>query len=427
MKRRIVCLLGLAYVLALGLTTWSLSSNALQAQAKEKKPKDREEYDLFNSVLKETDPTKKIGLLDQWKQKYAETDYLEERWKFYMQAYQQANQPAKAIEAAKEVLKIVPKDFSANFTIASITPFLGQATPPVIADAKAAAQGLLSAEKPPNASDADWNNAQKAAQFLAHQALGWAAMAEKQNEAAEQEFVKALQANPMGAQVSFWLGTVVQAQRNADKNTLALYSFARAAAYDGPGALAPQGRQQVDAFLTKAYNNYHGSDAAGLAELKKLAKANALPAPDFKIKTKEEIAAEQAEELQKKDPLLAVFTTIKQRLTDEGDGFWQNMKGTAMPKLKGTVLSSTPAARPKTLTLAMTGPTTAEVTLTLDEALPRAVPEGTVITFQDAEPTEYTPNPFMINMKGGKITDGLPQAPAVKKAPAKKAAAKKAQ
>ncbi len=427
MKRRIVCLLGLAYVLAVGLTTWSLSSNPLQAQAKEKKPKDREEYDLFNSVLKETDPTKKIGLLDQWKQKYAETDYLEERWKFYMQAYQQANQPAKAIEAAKEVLKIVPKDFSANFTIASITPFLGQATPAAIADAKAAAQGLLSAEKPPNASDADWANAQKAGQFLAHQALGWAGMQEKQNEAAEQEFVKALQANPMGAQVSFWLGTVVQAQRNADKNTLALYSFARAAAYDGPGALAPQGRQQVDAFLTKAYNNYHGADAAGLAQLKNLAKASALPAPDFKIKTKEEIAAEQAEELQKKDPLLAVFTTIKQRLTDEGDGFWQSMKGTAMPKLKGTVLSATPPARPKTLTLAMTGPTAAEVTLTLDEALPRAVPEGTMITFQDAEPTEYTPNPFMIHMKGGKITDGLPQAPpAVKKAPAKKAPAKKA-
>ena len=98
-----------------------------------------------------------------------------------------------------------------------------------------------------------------------------------------------------------------------------------------------------------------------------------------------------------------------------------------MPKLKGTVLSATPAARPKTLTLAMSGPSTAEVTLTLDEALPRAVPEGTMITFEGSEPVEYTPNPFMINMKGGKIIDGLPQAPAVRKAPAKKAVAKKAQ
>ena len=425
MKRRIVCLLGLAYVLALGLTTWSISPNPLQAQAKEKKYKEGE-YDVLGPALKEPDPIKKIGLLDQWKQKYPETDYAQERLLAYMQAYQQSNQLAKAMDTAKELLKIAPKDFSGNLLIAMVVPFLGQATPQILADGKAAGQTLLTVERPPNVPDAAWAEAQKAAQFWSPVTLGWVAMQEKQNETAEQEFTKALKANPQFAQASLWLGTVVQAQKNPDKNTVALFHFARAAAYDGPGALPAASRQQMDAFVTKSYTNYHGQDPAGLAELKKIAKANAFPPADFKIRTKEEIAAEQAEELQKKDPLLAFFVTLKQRLTDEKDAFWQEMKGKGMPPLKGTVLSATPAARPKTLTLAMTGPATAEVTLTLDEALPRAVPEGTVITFDGAEPTEYTPNPFMIQMKGGKITAGLPQAPAVKKAPAKKAAAKKA-
>jgi hypothetical protein len=419
-KRRMAYLLTLVLLAPLALT-W----NARQAQAQqaEKKPKDREEYDLFNNILKETDPAKKIALLDTWKQKYAQTDYEEERWKFYMQAYQQANQPARAVEAAKEVLKLAPKDFSAHFTIASLVPFLGSADAPVLADAKSSAQGLLTAERPPNVADADWANAQKAGQFLAHQALGWAAMQEKNNELAEQEFIKALEANAQAAQVSFWLGTVVQAQRNAEKNTLALFSFARAAAYDGPGALAPAGRQQVDAFLTKAYNNYHGEDAQGLAELKKLARTNALPPPDFKILTKEELEAKRLQELQEKDPLLAVFVQIKDGLTAEGgDGLWQDMKGKGMPPMKGTVVSATPAARPRTLTLAMTQPREPEVTLTLDEPLPRAVPEGTVLTFEGAEAVEFTASPFMLKLQGGKITSGLPQ-PA---APAKKAPAKKA-
>jgi len=407
LRRSLFCLL------MLGL----LWPAALPAQAQEKKPKDREEYDLFNSVLKETDPKKKLQLLDQWAQKYPGTDYKEERGKFYMQTYQQAGQPAKALEAAKEVLAIVANDFSANFTIGSLGPFLGSTDAKLLEDIEKACGGLLRAEKPANVSDADWANAKKLASFVAHQGAGWVAMVRKNNEPAEKEFIQALELTPGAAQVSFWLGTVVQAQKNPDKNTLALFCFARAAAYDGQGALAPAGRQQMDAFLSKAYSNYHGPDAEGLAQLKNLAKANALPPADFKIKSKDEIKAEQDADLQKKDPLLAFFLTIKSRLAEEGDAFWQSMKGTAMPPLKGTVIAATPALRPKTLTLGMSQATDAEITLTLETALPRKLDAGTVITFEGAEPTEYTASPFMIKMQGGKITAGLPEAP--KAAPSK--------
>jgi hypothetical protein len=416
-------------LLALTLAFLAHNWSAAQAPAGQKQAKDREEYDLFMAVTKEADATKRLALLDQWKQKYADTAFIEERWKIYMQTYQQANQPAKAVEAAKEVLKITANDFSASYTVASLVPFLGSADPKVWADGEKAAHGVLQTldqqfaadKKPANVSDADWAAAKKASQIIAHQALGWVAMIQKKNDAAETELIKVLELNPTNATVSYWLGQSVLAQRNPDKNTLALFSFARAAAYDGQGALPPAGRQQVDAYLTKVYNNYHGTDPKGLSELKALAKASPLPPADLKIKSSAEIAAEKEEELRKSNPLLATFMAIKDGLTGaEGAKFWEDMKGKAMPKLRGTVVSITPAAKPKILGLAMSQSTEAEILLTPETVIPRNLQTGTTIEFEGAEAVEFTARPFQIKMQDGKITSGLPEAPPpAKKAPAK--------
>ena len=84
-----------------------------------------------------------------------------------------------------------------------------------------------------------------------------------------------------------------------------------AAAYDGPGALAPAGRQQIDTYLTKVYTSLHG-DNSGSADLKAMAKANALPPADFKIKSKAEIDAQKDEDLKKNNP--------QSRLLEEPEG-----------------------------------------------------------------------------------------------------------
>ncbi|MBI3697178.1 MAG: hypothetical protein HY238_20375 [Acidobacteria bacterium] len=421
--------------LTLYLLTLSLLGS-VAAQAPQKQPKDREEYDLFNNIIKETVPAKRLQLLDQWNQKYPDTAYKEERLKYYMQTYQQAGQPAKAVEAAGEVLKLVPDDFSAYYTIASLTPFLGSNEANVLANGEKAANGLLKTmdqqfaadKKPPNVSDADWAAGKKAAQYIAHQTLGWVAWQSKKYEPAEQEFIKALELTPAAAQVSFWLGTAVQAQKNPDKNTLAIYCFARAAAYDGPGALAPAGRQQVDAYLTKVYKSYHGDDPKGLADLKAMAKNSPLPPADLKIKSSEEIRAEKEEELKKSNPKLATFMAIKDGLTgSDGANFWNQMKGTAMPPLRGTVISAKPAVRPKVVELAMSQSTDVEITLTAPESSARCkLDPGATIEFENAEAKEFTASPFMLKMEGGKITAGCAEAPApVKKAVPKKAVAKK--
>jgi tetratricopeptide (TPR) repeat protein len=191
---------------------------------------------------------------------------------------------------------------------------------------------------------------------VAYTTLGWIAMQRKNNDVAEQNFKKSLTINPNAVQVSYWLGTVIIAQKKPEKQAEALYDFARAAAYDGEGALAPAGRKQIDDYLTKVYTTIHG-DTTGLAELKTMAKASPTPPADFKIKTAAEIAGEKEEELKKTNPELALWLNLKgQLLSPEGQTYFDSsMKGAQVPKLKGWLVSGKPGVKSKELLVSMEG------------------------------------------------------------------------
>ena len=73
---------------------WSAAERQVYGQAApQKKVKDQGEYDLYNNAVKETDPAKKLQYVNQWAEKYPETDFKEER----LQLYDQLNQPAKVV------------------------------------------------------------------------------------------------------------------------------------------------------------------------------------------------------------------------------------------------------------------------------------------------------------------------------------------
>jgi tetratricopeptide (TPR) repeat protein len=405
---------------------WTAAS--VLAQAPGPKPKDQQEYELVSSVFKETDANKRLATLEQWKQKYPETEYKVERPSFYMATYVQLGQLVKAIDAAREVLAIQADNFGAHFELARLAPFAGSTDPKLLADAEKSAGWLLTAQKPAHVKDDQWPQVKQQATFIGHQGLGWVAMQQKKNEVAEQEFIKTLEVSPTAAQVSYWLGMSVTAQKNPDKNVLALFSYARAAAYDGQGALPPAFRQQIDAYLTKVYKGYHGDDS-GLAELKQLAKTQPLPPADLKIKSADEVKAEKEEELRKSNPLLAAFLTIKEGLTGaDSASLWGQMKGAAMPKLRGRVISAKPGIRPKVVELAMSQIETVEISLATPETPAKCLIEaGADITFEGAEAIEFQASPFLIKMQGGKILEGCrePPPPAKKGPVSKKKAVKK--
>jgi tetratricopeptide (TPR) repeat protein len=371
-------------------------------QGPQKNWKDAAEYDMYSAVVKETDPKKKIALLNAWKDKYPATDYKTERLQLYLQAYQQAGDLHKLVDTLNEMLTLNPKDVVAMGAIMYYVMLPAYEQTPsagTLDNAEKVANSALANldNKPPTVKDEDWVKARKQLEALAHQTLGWVAMNRKDSATAETEFLKSLQVDPNQGQVDYWLAGVLRGDKTPEKVSQALFYYARAATYDGPGSLTPDGRKQLDDYLHKAWASYHGPDEAGLDQLKTLAKSQPTPPPDFKVKTAQEIAIEKEEEFKKTNPQLALWMGVKKQLTapDGTQYFEGQMKGTLVQGLKGTIISAKPAVRSKELIVGVADPNTPEVTLKLDAPLTGKPDLGEQIEFEGV-PTAFTPDPFMV-------------------------------
>jgi len=376
------------------------------AQEKQKKVKDQGEYDLFNAYSKETDPAKKLQYLNQWVEKYPESDYQEEQLRFYSDL----NQPAKVMDLGAKILAKDPKNFAALSLITANIRNLPNATPDQLALGQKAAQTLLDnldSLKPATVKEEDWTKAKPGVQQLAKATLMYIAMkpgadAEQKKDyaAAEQAYTKALQQYPDSADVAYRLGSVLVSERNPDKFPQAIYEIARAVAMDpAKGGLASQTRTQVDAYLNKIYTQYHGADDQALAQLKQLALMSPLPPAGFKIETAAEIAAKKEEEFREKNPQLALWMGIKKQLSDtNGEQYFESdVKNADVPQLKGTLVDAKPACRSKELLVAISDATHPEITLKLDMALTGKPKTGMEIQFKGV-PSAFTKDPFMLTM-----------------------------
>jgi tetratricopeptide (TPR) repeat protein len=437
----------------------------------EKKTKDEGEYNIYNDVVKDLDPSspnyqKAITDLNTWTQKYPETDFKNERFFYYLSAYAGLTPPQneKVLEYGAQLLA---GDLKANFKDqAQILNILyrtalaaqgiataGQAlTPAQLATAEKAGKTLqefiptyfTAANKPAAASDAQWAQARTQLDTVAKSTLdmvalapGAQAMNRKDYPAAEQAFKKSLDAKPDNALVAYQLGTAILSQKDPNRYPEALYYIARAAGQDpAKGGLDAATRPKVDEYLKKLYTNVHGSDE-GLDQLKQLAATSPHPPAGFKIKTSSEVAAEKEEQFKQQYPQLALWMGIKRQLTaPEGEQYFQGqLKDAQVPKLKGTVMGGKPECRSREVLVAVPEPNqtstlTPEITLKLDAALTGKPVAGTEIQWEGV-PSAFAKDPFLLTMDTEKAkiegmkTETCTAAPA-KKAPAgKKATPKK--
>ena len=270
------------------------------AQPAQKNWKDRAEYDLYNAIVKEQDASKRLALLNSWKEKYPTSDYADARLQIYVTTYAALNQPDKVIATGNEVLQSDPKNLTVLYMMAQNVLGIAKPTPDDLASGEKAANGLISnldtffdpSKKPATTSDADWAKAKTQTETLAHTTLGWIALQKKDNETAEKEFTKSLQLTPNNAQVSYWLGTAIVQEKKPEKQPAALFHFARAASLDqSQGGFNAQARQSIETYFVNAYNRFHGQDAAELSKLREMAKASPFPPDGFTIKDVNEIKA----------------------------------------------------------------------------------------------------------------------------------------
>ena len=374
----------------------------------EKKYKDAAEYDLIVKVYAEADPAKKLALLDEWAQKYPETDYHLERSQFYLDSYQKTGKTTEAVDAAKELLGKVPGDFTANYAITLFSPYLGKADNTFVADASKAAKAILSAipnrfaTKPDTVPQEQWDNARTQAEVSAHLTIGWCQMQQSDNTGAEKSFTNVLEIDPTRGQVSYWLGQVILGQGDASKYDLAFASFARAAIYDGTNAMPAEGRTQVREYVENLIKKY-GEESFELywPVFEEMARASALPSRRIELKSDAERAFEAEQKSRKENPLLWVYRDLKTALTGEaGDATWQKLNGALTPKMSLYVVSASPPERPATINLTGEPGGSVEVVLTLENRRRTGVRTGSLLTI-DGVAAGLRTDPFRLTLNDG--------------------------
>jgi hypothetical protein len=418
-----------------------LLTAAMLAQA-ERQFKSQAEYDAYNNVTKDlaaNNPQKALTDLEAWEQKFPNSDYKDDRTAMNVQALAASNQPAKALDAAAELmLKDLGSALSGPAQQIKLLYVLAQAiqkvpdpTPFQLTLGAQAARQLAAYDKAPQGVTPEaWAQARKDMQGAANAALLYTdlipsaqAMNRKDCETAETDARKAIGDFPASAQAAWSLGSALLClqKTHPEKAPTAIYEFARAASLDPQSAMVDPKWQQSTAepYLEKIYNQYHGTDADGLKQLKALAITSPLPPADFQLKSTGVLAAEKEADFEKANPQLALWMKIKAALTapNGSDYFDSELKSSAVPALAGIVVEAKPACHPKELLVAIKTPNqespVGEILLKLDRPL-NGKPEVPADIQFEGVPSAFSPTPFLLTMdtEAAKVT-GLKDSPCV--------------
>lgn len=398
-----------------------------------------EEGALIESIKKTTDPAQQLQLLQQWKEKFPDSQYKVARGETIIGAYQAKSDGNGMYQASKELLAIDPKNFTAHYLLTLLTPSLDKKDPAGQETGTKAANGLLgllddrfaAAKKPAAVSDADWAKQRTGLEVQCYRTLGWVEWQKKAFVEAEGFFVKGLEKDSGNAELSNFLGTVIILQKNAARQPQALWHFARAGHIEGPSALAPAAKSQVAAYFKRVYGGF--ACEPPMDQFIAMATANVMPPADLKIKSKSECLAENEEKFKSENPQLYLFIQVKKQLQGaEAETYWASVKDSELPAFKGKIVSIKPETNPKELVMAVSTGDQPEVTIVMETALRGKADVGTELEFTGVA-KEYTKEPFSLKLevdndklKGWPVTGPAPKTPAKKgAAPAKKAATKK--
>ena len=414
--------------------------------AGQKNYKDRGEYDLYSKVTQTQDPKARLDVLNQWQQKYPQTDFSHERLQYFVRtlaalAPTDPSQRQPLLDKCNELLKVDPKDVYAATQVANWGPIVGGAnpSPELQTQIQSAAQSIIDnaptafdpAKKPATVSQADFDKAKAATMGLAHNALAYLAVSKKDNKTAEDQYKQSLQANPDQGNVSYQYGKMLQEDKSIpdeQKYPTVLFEYARAAQYTGPSQLPAANQTQLMDYFKKVYSQYHGS-ADGQDQLLAQAKSAALPPDGFTMTSAAAAANKEAAATQDRinsDPAYKMWYAVKQSLTgDQGAQFFKsNMDGVEVPggaqgvkDFNGTVISIDPPDRPTKVVLGVDDPTKPDATLIFSQPLPASaldkIKVGQKLEFSGVADS-FTKDPYMLTFKDPTVPGVQTAAPARK-------------
>ncbi|MBV8073581.1 MAG: hypothetical protein JO270_27045 [Acidobacteriaceae bacterium] len=438
--RSLIAAGALAVFTSLSVTAVANAQAAAQPggqQAGQKNYKDRGEYDLYSKVTQTQDPKERLQLLNTWQDKYPQTDFSQERLQYFVATLAQLapNDPqarTQLLQKANDLLKVDPKNFQAMYYTSLFGPGVGgtSCSSDVTSQVQTSAQGVVdnintpfdASKKPQNMSQADFDKAKNAALAIAHNALAWVDSCKKDNAGAENEYKASLQANPDQGNISAAYAKLLYDDK---KTPDALFEYARAAEYTGPGpSLPPATRTQLQDFFNKAYQGYHGG-TDGADQILNQAKTDALPPAGFNIVSANQAAQGEADKLNARiqsDPGFKIWYAVEQSLQQKGDAFFNSdVKDAEIPGgaqgvkwFKGTVISLDPPDAPTKVVLGVQDEKTPDATLLFSKPLTpdalNTIKPGSQIEFSGVADS-YTANPYMLTFKDPSVNGVQTAAP----------------
>jgi tetratricopeptide (TPR) repeat protein len=370
---------------------------------------DPAEYNAYQNAIGQTDPAARAATLESFLQTYPNTKIKQQVLETLVTAYQQAQNPQKALDAADRLLAVDPNNLRGLVTEAGLKRFLAiSKNPPdqaMLDQAAAAAQKGLQASKPADMSAADFTKEQKDYAPIFEDAIGVDDANKKDYANAIKYLTQVLKDTPpeqatqgTALQDMFLLAQAYVSQNPPDTLTGAFY-------YARVSALAPQATD----ILKNAqyyYRKYHGN-LDGFEAFQATAKANAFPPANLSSTvTPAPKPADIANQLVASTPDLTQLALTDREFImvngsqESADKVWDSMKGKTS-NIQGVVINATPDAVQLAVSDDATQSKTADYTIKLAtplKTLPALQSQVTYIATYDS----YTKSPFMITMVDGK-------------------------
>ncbi len=389
--------------------------------------KDDKEQTEAIAANTEKDPKAKLEKLDKWKADYPQTEYAVPRLGVYFQTYGELKMFHEQVQAAQQLRKN-DKLVSNLDLLRTIFADVPQINPPGAEDLAAmedAANYVIehgddvfsAGNKPANQTLEAWTALKPTMSDYAQNQLDWVAEQRSIQAKNYDAVVARLKKDPMRSGLNVWLGKAIldEAKKgHPEMQGEAIFHYARAAVYAGPGAQPAATRTQTKTFVDRAYKTFHGS-ADDEDKLLAYVADHALP-DGFHIKSTVEV---EEDKIKNHDAYCVdhvgpcFWEDIRKGLTGDGSAaYFDALKDTLIPgttkpnltKFKGKIVDMVPANKPKKLILAVEKEGVADCTLLFEAPLAGNMEKGSELEFEGTV-KEFAKEPYMLTLTVDK--DGL--------------------
>src|ERR1700723_1544366 len=383
--------------------------------------KDPQEYTDYTNAIGQATPAAKAAAIEAFLTKYPNSVVKADMLEQLMLAYQ--GDPTKMLDAADRLLAVDPGNLRALATsvyleksqaAAKTSPADAQ---PILDKAAAQAQSGLSATKPANMPDADFQRLKTATAPIFDSAIAQDDENKKDFTGAIAAFTNELKAYPDPTQTqagpglndTYLLGQAYAQQTPPDLKNAAWF-LTRAAQF-----APPQAKPQIEKAAEYFFNKYHGS-MDGYPAIQALAQANLFPPAEYNPTPAPPppSPADLAAQTVASTPDLKTLSLSDQEFIlfngkpEDAQKVWDVMKGHRV-EVPGVVISATADSVQLAVTEDNKQSKKADFTVNMKAPLKTVPTIGSNVTY-DATFDSYTANPPMITLSDGEPPAKAPAA-----------------